>query len=697
MMIVVNGQAVELDGEKNLLEVIKKAGIDLPTFCYLSELSVYGSCRMCMVEVDGQGLVAACSTPPRDGMVVRTNTERVHRIRKMVVELLLANHDRDCTTCSRNGSCKLQDLAQKFGIGEIRFGERKIDLPVDESSPSLVRDPNKCILCGDCVRVCSEVQGVGALEFANRGARTTVGPAFGKSLAEVECVHCGQCLAVCPTGAIRVKSEVDAVWDALHDPSKTVIAQIAPAVRVSLGERFDLSPGEATEGKIAAALRRVGFAKVFDTTFAADLTAYEEAAEFMERLERGGPFPQFTSCCPAWVKYCEQYFPTMLANLSTCKSPQQMFGSLAKWFYARDMGISPENLFVVSIMPCTAKKFEARRPEFSRDGIRDVDAVLTTVEAAQILQRDGVDLGSLPCELLDEPLGLGSGGGVIFGATGGVAEAVLRVAGVGLKEAERVRGLAGLKELKVRVGAQDIAIAIISGLARAQEVINAVQNGEAFYHLVEVMACPGGCVGGGGQPHPNDSLARSIRARGLYHRDGQLKVRNPAQNPWIEAAYRSWLGRRGGEIPREYLHTHYGPRKRIVGEDIPVTGAVLAGARAAAAAEGERVYATAEAAAGRGGVRGTPTPLCVEVCVGTNCYLKGSYEVLRRFMEAAEENPEVASLVNLKATFCLERCDKGVSVKVGDRILTGVTPENARAFFGENILARLEARPEQVA
>lgn len=653
--VLVDNYEVELNGEKNLLEVIRKAGINLPTFCYHSELSVYGACRMCTVDVEKMGLVAACSTPPADGMVVRTNTDRTRRLRKMVIELLLADHHRDCTTCDKSGACKLQSLAYQLGVREVRFPDAREEKPLDISSAGIVRDPNKCILCGDCVRMCSEVQGIGVLTFANRGSKTVVTPAFGKNLADVDCVTCGQCVAVCPTGALTVKPERDSVLKALNDPQKTVIVQVAPAVRVALGEMFGMQAGEASTGKIVAALRHLGFDKVFDTVFAADLTAVEETHEFIDRLQKGERLPQFTSCCPGWVKFCEQYYPELLPNVSSCKSPQQMFGAVAKRLYATELGVTPENLVVVSVMPCTAKKFEARREEFKKDGVADVDYVLSTVELGQLIQQAGLIFDELEGEAFNHPLGLASGAGVIFGVTGGVAEAALRTAAgmlgcnVNQVDYKQVRGFEGTKEAEVDLGGRTLRLAVVSGLSNARRLIESIKAGQANYDLIEVMTCPGGCVSGGGQPAAKESGTRAKRGKGLYAVDREMPFRKPLNNLAVKKVYEKWLGKPGSEQAHEVLHTHYSPRRRINGEEI-------------------RLNARA------------PKAIDVAVCVGTGCYLRGSYDVLERFTHLAESD-EFAGVVNLKATFCLEKCDQGVSVKVGEKIITGVTAENAEKVF----------------
>ncbi|NLJ24264.1 MAG: 2Fe-2S iron-sulfur cluster binding domain-containing protein [Firmicutes bacterium] len=665
--MIVDGKPVELNGEKNILEVARKAGVELPTFCYHSELSVYGACRMCLVELGNGQIVAGCSTPPRPGLEVKTTTPRVQKIRKMALELMLANHDRDCTTCEKNGNCKLQDLAHRFGIRQVRFGQRDIKVDIDDSSPALVRDPNKCILCGDCVRVCQEIQGIGVLDFAHRGSEMTVTPAFGKEMAEVDCVNCGQCAAVCPTGALVVKSQVEEVWQALHDPQKTVIVQIAPAVRVAVGETFGLEPGENTLGKLTAALRQMGFDKIFDTSFAADLTVMEEGTEFLTRLKNGENLPQFTSCCPAWVKYTEQYCPEMLDHLSTCRSPQQMFGSLAKKYYAKELNIKPGDMVVVSIMPCTAKKFEAQRPEFVTEGAQDVDFVLTTQEVVQMIRESGLDYPNLESDSLDMPFGFTSGGGIIFGVTGGVSEAVLRAAHYLLLGEEldqvnftEVRGTEGLREAEIDVGGTKVRLAIVYGLAQAKHLLEELKAGRADYHLVEVMACPSGCVGGAGQPVGTNAEIRSARAQGIYTADKAQQLRKSYQNPLIEAVYEKWLGEPNGEAAHTALHTTYSERRRIQGDSISL------------------------------GEDGEAKQVEVAVCVGTCCYLKGSYDVLqdlgRRLRGAHLEED-----VDLKATFCFENCGSGINVKVGDTLYSGISPAKT-GFIFDKITEALQSK-----
>lgn len=652
--VTIDGRQIPIEGEPNLLEVCRKANIDIPTFCYHSDLSVYGACRLCIVDIEGRGIVTSCSTAPEPGMVLRTNTEEIREMRKIAVELLLANHDQSCPTCARSSTCKLQGLARRLGIQEVRFKRTAKEAPIDRSSPSLVRDPNKCVLCGDCVRMCSEIQGIGAIDFANRGSQVTVGPAFGKELSGVECVYCGQCAAVCPTGAITPKSDVDDVWKVLEDPTKIVVAQIAPAVRVALGECFGLDPGVVTIGQIVAGLRAMGFDRVYDTCFAADLTVIEEGTEFLKRFVRGERMPQFTSCCPGWVKFAEQYCPDMLPNLSSCRSPQQMFGSLAKDVLPAEFGCEAKDLVVVSIMPCTAKKFEATRPEFEKDSVRDVDFVLTTQELAQMIEGAGLQFGKLQPESLDLPMGFKTGAGVIFGNSGGVSEAVLRyaaeqVSGVKIEAPnfEMVRGTDGVREATINIAGHELRLAIVHGLGNARKLVERIRSGECEYHLVEVMACPGGCIGGAGQPIATDADVKARRTEGLYMADKMLQLHKSQENPYVAKAYETTLGEVGGEKAHSLLHTHYHSRKRIADEDIPfVTGEDLPKVR-------------------------------VRVCVGTSCFVRGSQELLKRLIGYIEENG-LTDRVDVGATFCLERCNRGPSVAIGEEVFERCSFEQAR-------------------
>lgn len=569
--ITINDQLVEVAEGTTVLEAAAKAGINIPTLCHYPELHKEGSCRVCVVEVAGaRSLVASCVHPVMEGMVVRTNTNRVRRTRKNVIELLVASHDRDCLTCERNNHCELQKLAQDYGVREARFpAVDHNDLP-DCSSESVIRDTNKCILCGRCIRVCQEKQGVSALGLSFRGSKTKVGPAFGRGLANVACTNCGQCVAVCPVGALKERSAVDDVWNALNNPAKQVMVQVAPAVRAALGEEFGLREGSLVTGKMVAALRRLGFKQVFDTQFSADVTIMEEGHELLHRLENDGPLPLITSCSPGWVKYCEHFYPEFLPNVSSCKSPQQMFGALLKTYYAEGQGLDPKTIYSVSIMPCTAKKYEAARPEMARDGIRDVDAVLTTRELARMIREAGLDFLALPDEEFDLPMGMSTGAGVIFGVTGGVMEAALRtvvevVTGKELRDVEfkAVRGFDGIKEATVAVGDRILRVAVVHGLAEAGKLLDRIRSGEISYDFVEVMGCPGGCIAGGGQPRTCSKETISMRANALYREDLGKKVRKSHENPAVQEVYKSFLEKPLSEQSHHLLHTTYKKRSDL--------------------------------------------------------------------------------------------------------------------------------------
>lgn len=555
--ITVNNRKVEFSDEKNVLSVIRKAGIDLPTFCYHSELSTYGACRMCVVEDDRGRIFASCSETPRDGMVIYTNTPRIQHHRKVILELLLSSHCRDCTTCPTNGTCALQKLAQQLGVSYIRFQNYKPTLPLDMSSPSIVRDPNKCILCGDCVRTCDEMQGLGVLDFAYRGSEMQVTTAFDRPLSETDCVGCGQCRVACPTGAITVRHNVRPVWEVLADKNTRVVAQIAPAVRVAVGDKFGIPKGENALGKLVAALRRMGFDEIYDTNFGADLTVMEESKELVERLEAGEQLPLFTSCCPAWVKFLEKKHPDMVHHLSTCRSPQQMFGALIKED-ARLNEVDTRKTVVVSIMPCTAKKAEIRRPDSYTDGEKDVDFVLTTDEIIRMIQGAGMDLAQLPSEALDMPFGLSSGSAAIFGVTGGVTEAVLRrlVNSNHVEDLKEIsfmgiRGEEGIKEATVKLGEREVKIAVVNGLRNAETVIQRIKSGEVYYDFVEVMACKRGCIAGGGQPLPIGPRTKKARFEGLYEIDNVAQIKLSNENPIVQSLYNGFL--KGKE--HKLLHT----------------------------------------------------------------------------------------------------------------------------------------------
>lgn len=553
--MTVDGIPVEIEGEKNILEVLQKIGIKLPTFCYHSELSVYGACRMCMVENEHGGLDAACSTPPRAGMKIKTNNERLRRYRKNILELILANHCRDCTTCENNSRCKLQALARRFNIEGVRFPNNAHSTKDDDtSSLCITRDNGKCILCGDCVRMCNEIQNVGAIDFAFRGSNAIISTAFGKPIAESPCVGCGQCSVVCPTGAIVVKNNISKVWEAIENPEIKTTVQIAPAVRVALGKELNVNDGDNVMGKIVAALRRMGIDEVYDTSLGADLTVMEESEEFLDRLESGEKLPLITSCCPGWVNYCEKKHPEMLKNVSTCRSPMQMLASILKSQASK----SPRKMFHIAVMPCTAKKFEAARQEFYYNGDPNVDAVITTQELARMIKESGIVFDELEPEAIDMPFGMVSGAGVIFGVTGGVTEAVLRRV---VSDKSRTsllsiasfgqRGPEGIKEFDLPYGNNVLHIAVVSGLGNAEKVLKRVKKGEKF-DLIEIMACPGGCVCGGGQPFAVRQTLKK-RGKGLYKSDRQFSIRRSEENPLISSIYNEILA---GKV-HELLHVEY--------------------------------------------------------------------------------------------------------------------------------------------
>ena len=552
--MLIDGNPVEINGEKNLLEVIRKAGIELPTFCYHSELSVYGACRMCMVENSHGGMEAACSTVPKAGMEIYTNTERLHKHRKMILELLLANHCRDCTTCQKNGKCRLQELASLFGLESIRFKNLKPEPELDTSSLSIIRDAHKCILCGDCVRMCNEIQNVGAIDFVNRGSKMVIGPAFNEPIANSPCVGCGQCAAVCPTGAIVIRKDTGRVWPELNDKNTKVVAQVAPAVRVAMAKEFGLPENENSMGRITAALRRLGFDEVYDTATGADLTVLEESNEFLQRIEAGENLPLITSCCPAWIQYCEKNHPELMKNISTCKSPMQMFSSVIKAKYST----SSRRVVCVAVMPCTAKKFECAREEFMHDGVPETDYVITTQELIQMIHKAGIVFEELEPEAVDSVFSTCTGAGVIFGVTGGVTEAVLRRLSTDKSNKalmsiafNDVRGMKGVKETTIPYGDKEVRIAIVSGLKNAEKIIQALKNGEHF-DFIEVMACPGGCVAGGGQPFGTNAT-KEVRGKALYSADKMLSIKRSEENPLMISLYDGVLKGRVHEL----LHVHY--------------------------------------------------------------------------------------------------------------------------------------------
>lgn len=564
--LTINGQTVQAPKNATILEAARSAGIYIPTLCYHPELAPEGACRLCVVEASGaRSLVASCVYPVAEGMVVKTNTPKVRAARKMVVELLLANHPKDCLSCQKSGDCELQKIAADLGLRKIRFegGARKAHT-IDGSNPCLVRDQEKCILCGRCIRVCRDVQGMNVYSFANRGFDTIVSTAFEQDLGNVACSYCGQCASVCPTGAIVERDDTEKVWDAINDPDKIVIVQTAPSVRVAIGEELGMEPGSIVTGKMVAALRHLGFDKVFDTDFSADLTIMEEGYEFLDRLQNGGLLPMITSCSPGWVNMIELKYPELLDHLSTAKSPQQMFGAIAKTYYPEKAGIDPAKIVSVSVMPCTAKKAEAARPEMCYSGYRDVDIVITTRELGRMIREAGIDFKNLPEENFDSPLGTGSGAGVIFGTTGGVMEAALRtvadvLAGENLPHVdyEEVRGMEHTREAELEIAGKKIKIAVVHTLKSAMEMLERVKNGTADYQFIEVMACPGGCIGGGGQPVPVNAEIRKLRRKGLFDCDRANELRKSHENPEIIELYDTWLGKPLGEKAHNLLHTHY--------------------------------------------------------------------------------------------------------------------------------------------
>jgi NADH-quinone oxidoreductase subunit G/NADP-reducing hydrogenase subunit HndD len=567
--IQVNGQAVEAKKGETILSALRRAGIKVPTLCYLEGLAPSGACRMCVVEVEGfGGLVPSCSYPVAEGMKIESNSPRVLAARRTIIELLLANHPDDCLYCVRNGKCDLQTLAIEHGIRTRRYAGARIEREKDISGPSIQRDPEKCILCGKCVRVCEEVQGVAAIDFVQRGSKSLVGTAFNRGLNVSSCINCGQCILVCPTGALHERSSVEEVLRALADPKKTVVVQHAPAVSVSIAEEFGYKPGTDFDGKMVAALRRVGFDRVFDTSFTADLTIMEEGSELAHRVKTGGVLPMMTSCSPGWIKFVEQFYPEMMPNLSSCKSPQQMMGAIIKTYFAEREKLDPKDIVSVSIMPCTAKKFECSRPEMGRDFVPDVDYVLTTRELAQLFRTTGVDPSAVEPEPADTPFGERSSAGKLFGASGGVMEAAVRSAywlltGQELTEykIQDLRGMKGSKELRVKIGDLEVGAAVVSSLGNARKLLDEIRAGRKDIHFIEVMTCPGGCINGGGQPIGADIEAVKARMNALYQIDRDAALRVSHKNRWVQRLYDEFLGKPLGEKSHQLLHTHYHGRE----------------------------------------------------------------------------------------------------------------------------------------
>ena len=644
---IIDGVPVNIGSERNLLELIRKAGTELPTFCYHSDISVYGACRMCMVDVEGRGIVPACSTKAENNMVIKTSTKQIRAMRRIIIELMLASHDQNCTICPRSGTCRLQSIANQMGVSKIRFNKMQNAQPIDFSSDAILRDPGKCILCGDCVRVCDEIQSVGALDFAYRGSEAKVVTCFNKGMGEIECVNCGQCIKACPVGALTPKNQIGPVWDAVYDSEKTLVVQIAPAVRVALGEYFGKDPGMLTIGKIIYALRRMGFDRVYDTCFGADFTVVEEGKEFLARKSKGENLPLFTSCCPAWVKFAEQYYPDLLPNLSTCRSPQQMFGALCKDQLTKELNIPRENLVVVSIMPCTAKKFEANRPEFRVDDNPDVDFVLTTNELAVMMKQSGLDFDKLDLDAFDMPFGFSTGASVIFGASGGVSEAVLRFAANTLEkgstqEFKQFRGDDGCKISEIEISGSRLRMAVVSGLANARKLIDNVRSGKEHFDLIEVMACCGGCINGGGQPTGHATEIKG-RAEGLYNSDKMLQFHISSENPYLQQMYADNLNE---HTAHELLHTGYENRKRIMQDDFILNSTV-----------GEK-------------------KLTLSICFGTSCYLRGAQNLYNQIMAYLREKG-LEECVEFKANFCGKLCKKGPVLEIGNKSIEHCTLDTA--------------------
>jgi len=569
--IEVNGKNIEARDGETILSALKRAGITVPTLCHMEDLFPSGACRMCVVEVEGQrSLVPSCAFPVAGGMKIKTHSPRTVRARKTIIELLLSNHPDDCLYCVRSGTCDLQKLSQELGVRQRRYAGTRNIVKTDLANPSIVRDPEKCILCGKCVRVCEEIQCVAAIDFAGRGSKTRISTAFEQGLNVSSCVNCGQCIRVCPTGALREQSAIKEIVAALNDPEKVVVVQHAPAVSVTLGEEFGMKPGADVMGAMTTALRTLGFDRVFDTAFSADLTIMEEASELVQRVSTGGTLPMFTSCSSGWIKFVEEIYPDFLPNLSTCKSPQQMLGAVIKSYFAEKEGIDPARIFSVSIMPCTAKKFEASRPEMERGELADIDAVLTTRELARLIRMRGLDLNNMEPQSADIPFGDRSSAGKLFGATGGVMEAAIRTAhflitGTELHDlkVQAVRGLKGVKEARVQVDGLDVGVAVVSGLGNAKKLLDEIRAGRKDLHFIEVMTCVGGCINGGGQPLQTDAEAVRARMQALYNIDRDEKVRTSHGNAAIKKLYEDFLGEPLGHKSHELLHTHYAPREVV--------------------------------------------------------------------------------------------------------------------------------------
>ncbi len=568
--INIDGKDISVKEGSTILEAARQANIDIPTLCYLKGINQIGDCRMCIVEIEGRkGFATSCIQRAEEGMVVHTHTPAVLEARRMVLDLIISNHAKDCLTCTRNGNCELQALAIKFNVLSIDYEGERTKHKVDDKSPSIVRDFNKCVLCRRCVGACKNVQNIGAIDCINRGFESCISTAGDNSLADVDCTYCGQCIEACPTGALHEKDDTAKVWMKLKDPDIYTVVQTAPSVRVALGEEFGMPIGENTAGKMVTALRKLGFDKVFDTNTGADFTIMEEANEFVERVSDGGVLPMVTSCCPAWVRFAEKNYPDQLEHLSSCKSPHQMFGAVIKSYYAKKFNVDPSKIYTVSVMPCIAKKYECTREEMEEDGLRDVDAVITTRELARMIKQGNIEYTTLEDSLFDDPMGEASGAGAIFGTTGGVMEAALRTAAdtierkdLGQFEYKDVRGGAGIKKASVTIAGREIKVVVASGLKNARKIMDEIRAGKADYDFVEIMACPGGCVMGGGQPIKNSKTrstvdVRELRANSLYSIDEKSVVRKSHENPTIKTIYKEFFGEPGSEVAHKYLHTTY--------------------------------------------------------------------------------------------------------------------------------------------
>jgi len=565
--IKINNISLQVPGDITIIEAAKYANIEIPTLCYMKGLCEIGACRVCLAEVKGgRSLVASCVYPVFEGMEVQTNTPEIREARKHTLELIVSDHKRECLSCIKSGSCQLQTLCHEYNIDENTFKGMTYDYEIDDESPSIVRDNTKCVLCRRCIKACSDMQSVSVINAVSRGFKTNISCAFDHSLNEAPCVYCGQCTVVCPTGALHEKDDTKKVFDAIADPNKKVFVFAAPSIRVTVGEAFDMPLGSIVTGKLAAALKRLGFDGVYDMVLTADLTIMEEAHEFLDRVKNGGKLPIITSCSPGWVKFCEHYYPDLIENMSSCKSPQQMFGAILKTYFAEMNNLKPQDVFVVSIIPCTAKKFELGRDHQDAAGVPDVDVALTTRELARMIKADGIDFVNLEDEEFDNPFGTGTGAGVIFGATGGVLEASLRTASHWLDESfevvnfNDVRGPAGVRRVTYKIAGMDVKVGVASGLANARELLDAVKNGEEEFHMIEIMACPGGCINGGGQPNQSDTVRNNVdliaaRTKAIYEADEGLPLRKSHENPDVKKIYNDYLGVPGSEKAHHVLHT----------------------------------------------------------------------------------------------------------------------------------------------